>query len=110
MVKIRLTRMGRHKSPFYRIVVTDSRKRRDGDYIALVGNYEPFKGVTNINEDVALDWLNKGAQPTDTVRTLLSKNGTWAKFMADKNKKPAKKDKKESTAKKTSAKKTTKKA
>lgn len=80
MVKIRLTRMGRHKAPFYRIVVTDSRKRRDGDYIELVGNYEPFKGVVNIREDVALSWLNKGAQPTDTVKALLRKQGVWSKF------------------------------
>lgn len=109
MVKIRLTRMGRHKSPFYRIVVADSRKRRDADYIALVGTYEPFDGVTNIKEDVALDWLNKGAQPSDTVRALLSKNGTWAKFMAQKNnKKPV--AKKEIVKKTTTAKKRTKKA
>ncbi len=85
MVKIRLTRMGRHKSPYYRIVVADARKRRDGDYIALVGNYEPFEGVTKVNEELALEWLNKGAQPTDTAKSILKKAGVWSKYINQKN-------------------------
>lgn len=94
MVKIRLTRMGRHKAPFYRIIVVDSRKRRDSDYIALVGNYEPFSGKTNIDKDVAMHWLKNGAQPTDTVKNLLSKNGVWKDFTDSKLKKTKPKIKK----------------
>lgn len=90
MVKMRLTRMGRHKSPYYRIVVTDSRKRRDGDYIALIGNYEPFEGMVNVNEALALEWLNKGAQPSDTAKSILKKQGIWKKFMDAKNTKSSK--------------------
>lgn len=94
MVKIRATRMGRHKAPYYRIVVADSRKRRDGDYIALVGNYEPFKGETKVNEEVALLWLNRGAQPTDTAKSILKKAGVWKKFIESKQANTSKKNKK----------------
>lgn len=99
MVKIRLTRMGRHKSPYYRIVVTDSRKRRDADYIALIGNYEPFSGKTTVNSELAMEWLNKGAQPTDTAKSILKKDGVWSKFMNQKQT-----SKKASSTKKTSKK------
>lgn len=84
MVKIRLTRLGRHKLPFFRIVVIDSRARRDGAYIEKVGTYEPFEGVVNINEEIALSWLKKGAQPSDTVKNLLREQGVWKKFMDSK--------------------------
>lgn len=74
-VKLRLTRMGSKKSPFYRIVAIDSRKARDGQYLDNIGNYDPTKNpaVVKIDSQKALDWLQKGAQPTDTVRALLKK-------------------------------------
>ncbi len=82
MVKLRLKRMGAKKVPFYRIVVADSKSRRDGRDIDTIGTYDPTKNpaIVNINEEKALEWLNKGAAPTDTVRNLLSKNGTMKKF------------------------------
>ena len=75
-VKMRLTRMGAKKAPFYRIVVMDSRKARDGEYIDQIGYYNPVKEPADVKIDVekAKDWLSKGAQPTDTVRALLKKN------------------------------------
>lgn len=76
-VKIRLTRMGAKKAPFYRIVATDSRKARDGQYIEQIGYYDPTKepAVVKIDADVAKAWLNNGAQPTETVRALFKKHG-----------------------------------
>lgn len=94
LVKIRLMRTGRHKLPSYRIVVIDSRVKRDGAYIALLGNIDPLTDHVVINEELVLDWLKKGAQPTDTIRSLLSDKGIWAKYMSSKNKKPTKKPKK----------------
>ena len=81
-VKIRLIRMGAKKNPFYRIVVADSRAARDGRFIEVIGNYDPSKqpAVVNVDEAKVLDWMNKGAQPTDTVKNLLSKQGIMAKF------------------------------
>ena len=66
-VKIRLNRMGAKKNPFYRIVVADSRAPRDGRFIEILGNYDPSKqpAVVNIDEEKAIDWMQKGAQPTD---------------------------------------------
>jgi small subunit ribosomal protein S16 len=77
MVKLRLTRMGAKKSPFYRIVATDSRKARDGQYIEQVGYYNPTvdPSVVSIDVEKAKSWLSKGAQPTDTVRDLFKKHG-----------------------------------
>ncbi|CDE72806.1 30S ribosomal protein S16 [Acidaminococcus sp. CAG:917] len=77
MVKLRLTRMGAKKSPFYRIVAIDSRKARDGQYIDQIGIYDPTvePALVKIDADKAKDWIAKGAQPTDTVRALLNKNG-----------------------------------
>ena len=76
-VKMRLTRMGDKKSPFYRIVVVDSRKARDGEYIEKVGHYNPTCTPEEIviDADKAKDWLSKGVQPTDIVRTLLIREG-----------------------------------
>ena len=81
-VKIRLTRMGAKKNPFYRIVVADSRSPRDGRFIEILGNYDSTKepAVINVDEDKAIDWMSQGAQPTDTVRSLFSKTGIMAKF------------------------------
>lgn len=74
-VKIRLTRLGDKKSPFYRVVVADSRKSRDGEVIANLGYYNPLveKDALKIDEAKALEWIKKGAQPTETARTLLVK-------------------------------------
>ena len=79
-VKLRLTRMGAKKRPSYRIVASDSRQKRDGEYLELVGTYSPIADETKINEEVALKWLNNGAIPTDTVRDLLSKKGVMKKY------------------------------
>lgn len=76
-VKIRLTRMGSKKKPFYRIVVADSESPRDGRFIEIVGNYDPLKepATINIKEDRITDWLSRGAKPTPTVNSLLKKKG-----------------------------------
>jgi small subunit ribosomal protein S16 len=81
-VKLRLTRMGAKKKPVYRIVASDSRRPRDGQYIELVGTYNPLTqpATINVNEEVALKWLSTGAEPTDTVRSLLSQAGVMKKF------------------------------
>lgn len=75
MVKIRLTRMGAHKKPFYRIIVSDSRARRDGPFIEVIGTYDPKKEPSEIKVDAerAQYWIGQGAQPTDTVKKLLNK-------------------------------------
>ena len=77
MVKIRLKRMGMKKMPFYRLVVTDSRTPRDGRFIEEIGYYNPLTDPIDlkINEERAKYWLGTGAQPTDTVKALLKKNG-----------------------------------
>lgn len=75
MVKIRLTRGGAKKKPFYRIVVADSRAARDGKFIEILGTYDPLKDLAEvkINEEKAKKWISDGAKPTDTVRALLKK-------------------------------------
>ena len=86
-VKLRLTRMGAKKRPTYRIVATDSRRPRNGQYLELIGTYSPIGDASvKINEEVALKWLNNGAIPTDTVRNLLSKDGIMKKFADSKKK------------------------
>lgn len=77
MVKIRLRRLGAKKTPFYRIVVADSRYPRDGRFIEEIGTYNPLTNpaAVQINAERAKDWMKKGAQPTDTVRGLLKKAG-----------------------------------
>lgn len=105
MVKIRLTRLGKHKDPFYRIVATDSRTKRDGGFIAILGTYEPFSGKTVINSQLTLDFLSKGAQPTDTILNLFKTNGIWAEFLKTKNSKKAKKHRRPKKAKKAATKK-----
>ncbi len=81
-VKIRLTRMGSKKKPFYRINVADSRAPRDGRFIETVGTYNPLvaENQITVKEDRVLEWLANGAQPSDTVRNILSKAGVMAKF------------------------------
>ena len=76
-VKIRLRRMGAKKAPFYRVVVADSRYPRDGRFIEELGYYDPTKepSVVKIDGDTAKEWMANGAQPTDTVKALLKKEG-----------------------------------
>ena len=85
-VKIRLRRMGAKKAPFYRVVVADSRSPRDGRFLEVVGTYNPVKGqeVVTVNEEKAMYWLSNGAIPTDTVRSILSKQGIMKKFAESK--------------------------
>ena len=77
MVKIRLRRMGAKKAPFYRIVVADSRFPRDGRFIEEIGTYNPLTEPAEIKVDTdrALEWMKNGAQPTDTVKSLLKRIG-----------------------------------
>mgnify|MGYP004470221445 CR=1 FL=1 len=77
MVKMRLTRLGDKKSPFYRIVVVDGREARDGKYIDKIGHYNPLSNPVElvIDADKAKEWLAKGVQPTETVKSLLVKAG-----------------------------------
>ena len=76
-VKIRLKRLGEKNSPFYRIIVADSRSPRDGRFIEEIGYYDPTKEptVVSVDADKAKKWISQGAQPTDTVKTILKKNG-----------------------------------
>ena len=76
-VKIRLTRMGDKKSPFYRVVVADSRSPRDGRFVEILGTYNPLTNPAEIKLDAekAKKWIANGAQPTDTARDLLVKSG-----------------------------------
>jgi len=78
-VKIRLKRMGAKKAPFYRLVVADSRTPRDGRFIEEIGYYNPISkpAQVQINSEKAIEWLKRGAQPSDTVRTLFKKNGIY---------------------------------
>lgn len=81
-VKIRLARTGRKKLPSYRVVVADSRAPRDGRFIAIAGAYDPKTNpaTVSIDEKLVLEWLGRGAQPTETVRSLLRKTGILRKF------------------------------
>src|SRR5690625_2901727 len=86
-VKIRFKRMGSKRNPFYRIVVADSRAPRDGRSIEQIGTYNPVSNPAEvkIDEEKALDWMSKGAKPSDTVRNLFSKQGIMKKFHDQKN-------------------------
>ena len=88
-VKLRLTRMGKTKQPMYRVVATDSHTKRDGEYIELIGTYNPLTkpATVKLDEEVALKWLNNGAIPSDTVRNLLSDAGIMKKFAESKKNK-----------------------
>ncbi len=81
-VKLRLKRMGSKQKPFYRIVAADSRSPRDGRFIETVGTYNPILKDNNItvDEEKVMKWIGNGAQPTDTVKNILSKSGVWAKI------------------------------
>ena len=86
-VKLRLLRMGAKKAPFYRIVAADSRAPRDGRFIELLGTYDPRTNPAKVTmkEEEVLKWLNNGAQPSDTVKNLLSKEGIIKKFADSKS-------------------------
>ena len=81
-VKIRLARHGAKKKPFYQVVVADERCPRDGRFVENLGQYDPKQDppMVHLQEELTLEWLRKGAQPTDTVRQILRKQGVWAKF------------------------------
>lgn len=102
-VKIRLTRLGDKHSPFYRVVVADSRYPRDGRFIEQLGTYNPLvkENQISLNNDKAMEWIKKGAQPTETAKALLVKSGVVFE------KKTAKKTDEVKAEKKTSTKKTT---
>ena len=88
MVKIRLRRMGAPKKPCYRIVVADSHASRNGAFISIIGRYDPLTEPETlvVEEQVALDWLSKGAQPSETVFRLFKKAGIMDKHSAAKEK------------------------
>ena len=81
-VKIRLKRVGTKKKPYYRVVAVDSRKKRDGEVLDWLGQYQPVVKTDQfvVDEAKTLKWLNQGAQPTETIQRLLKKTGIWQKF------------------------------
>jgi small subunit ribosomal protein S16 len=99
--RIRLMRFGAKKRPFYRVVVADQRAPRDGRFIENIGKYHPLEepSIIEIDEAKALDWLRKGAQPSQAVQVLMTKVGIWGKFEAARPpKKPVSKPKKTAQA------------
>ena len=84
-VKIRLMRMGKKKQPTYRVVVADARSPRDGGFIEIIGHYGPRQdpSIITIDEEKALSWLRKGAQPTEQVQKLLAVTGVWGQFESE---------------------------
>ena len=101
MVRIRLRRVGKRKQPHYRVVVADSHSPRDGRFIEIIGQYNPLTNPSEIelDNDKALDWLRKGAKPSDSVVALLKRTGIWTTFVADKGPAPKKVKKHKETAK-----------
>ncbi|MFM2046895.1 MAG: ribosomal protein [Actinomycetota bacterium] len=87
-VKLRLTRVGKTKQPHYRVIAADSRRARDGRFIEILGQYNPRTepSTLKIDNDKAVQWLLKGAQPTERVKKLLEISGAWAQFTAAKAK------------------------
>lgn len=87
MVKLRLKRMGSKRKPFYRIVAADSRAPRDGRFIEIIGTYNPTTNPASVtvNEELAIKWINNGAQPTETVRNILSAEGVLKRIHEAKN-------------------------
>ncbi|HEU0265967.1 MAG TPA: 30S ribosomal protein S16 [Geobacterales bacterium] len=83
-IKIRLARAGAKKKPYYRIIVADGRCKRDGRFIEKVGTYDPNQEPAQVRfeEEKTLEWLGKGATPTETVRQMLKNAGIWEKFVA----------------------------
>ena len=89
-VRIRLQRLGRKKRPFFRLVAADARAQRDGVFLERLGHYNPITEPADvvIDEEKALKWLRRGAQPSDTAKRLLSQQGIWKKFTFEKLGKP----------------------
>ena len=87
--RIRLRRMGSNKRPFFRVVVADQRSPRDGRFIENIGKYHPLEdpSLIEIDEERALHWLRVGAQPSNTVRVLMTKVGIWDRFTSEKSEK-----------------------
>ncbi|MEY2966273.1 MAG: 30S ribosomal protein S16 [Ilumatobacteraceae bacterium] len=87
-VKLRLTRVGKTKQPQYRVIAADSRRARDGRFIEILGQYNPRTepSTLKIDNDKAVQWLLKGAQPTERVKKLLEISGAWEQFTAAKSK------------------------
>ena len=89
-VKLRLMRMGKKKQPTYRVVAADARSPRNGRFIEIVGIYDPRPdpSAVRIDNDKAVDWLRKGAQPTDSVRKLLEISGAWETYSGEPSTRP----------------------
>ncbi len=85
--RIRLRRMGAKKRPFYRIVVSDSRAPRDGRFIEEVGYFNPINDQMKVDEEKTIKWMENGAKPSDTVKSLLKKAGVWSKYSEQKRQK-----------------------
>lgn len=85
-VRLRLTRVGKTKQPTYRIVAADSRSPRDGRYLEIVGTYDPRRepSAINVDNEKAIDWLKKGALPSERVQKILEISGAWGEFQASK--------------------------
>jgi small subunit ribosomal protein S16 len=100
MVRIRLRRVGKRKQPYYRVVVADQRSPRDGRFIDVIGQYNPLTNPSQIavDEGKALEWLRKGAKPSDSVVALLKRTGIWTTFVADRGPAPKKVKKHKDTA------------
>lgn len=83
-VKIRLTRRGSKKRPFYRMVAADSEAPRDGKFLEIIGTYNPLKepAEVTVNREKLIKWIKRGAQATSTVKSLLRKNGIWKEILA----------------------------
>jgi len=90
-VKIRLTRKGGHKAPFYRVVAADSRMPRDGRFLEMLGTYDPLQDPASIklDEEKIIAWMAKGATPTDTAKQLMIKSGIYAKMKENEKAKTA---------------------
>ena len=85
-VRLRLTRVGKTKQPTYRIVAADSRSPRDGRYLEIVGTYDPRRepSAIKVDNEKAIDWLKKGALPSERVQKILEISGAWGEFQASK--------------------------
>ncbi len=101
MVRIRLRRVGKRRQPVYRVVVADSHSPRDGRFIEIIGQYQPLTNPSQItiDADKALDWLRKGAKPSESVTALLKRVGVWSTFVADKGPPPKPPKRKKAAAK-----------
>ncbi|MDV3168148.1 MAG: 30S ribosomal protein S16 [Candidatus Phytoplasma stylosanthis] len=80
-IRMRLQRFGNHKRPFYRIVAADSRSKRDGKFLEILGTYEPFSNLINIKLEKIEKWFSAGIQPTKTVKSLLKKHKNKSKLV-----------------------------